>query len=175
MRHPPGYYAALNEGEVAALAAQSVQEYEERLTYLALAAIQPEPTLQQALSGPDADEWREAIEYELSQLEKLGTWEIVNAPDRVNLIPCHYVLATKCGPNGEKLKLCTRLVANRQRQKFGVNYYNMFAPTSNMTTIRAVLTMAAKLDWEVHQVDIKSVYLYAELKEDIYMRPHLDT
>lgn len=35
--------------------------------------------------------------------------------------------------------------------------------------------MATKLDWEVHQVDIKSVYLYAELKEDIYMRPRLDT
>lgn len=39
-----------------------------------------------------------------------------------------------------------------------------------MTTIRTVLTMAAHLDWQIHQVDIKSAYLYAELKEDIYMR-----
>jgi len=62
-------------------------------------------------------------------------------------------------------------VVNGQRQKFGIDYFDTFAPTSNMTTIRAVLTMAAKLDWEVHQVDIKSAYLYAELKEDIYMRP----
>jgi hypothetical protein len=161
----------LNEGEIATLAAQSAG-YEEQITHLyAQAAVQPEPTLQQALSGPDAEEWREAIEYELSQLEKLGTWELVDAPDCANLIPCHYVLATKRGPNGEKLKLHARLVANGQRQKFGVDYFDTFAPTSNMTTIRAVLTMAAKLDWEVHQVDIKSAYLYAELKEDIYMRP----
>ena len=26
------------------------------------------------------------------------------------------------------------------------------------------------LDWEIHQVDIKSAYLYAEIKETIYMR-----
>jgi len=30
--------------------------------------------------------------------------------------------------------------------------------------------MAAQRDWEIHQVDIKSAYLYAELKEEIYMR-----
>jgi hypothetical protein len=141
------------------------------LTWYAMAAAEEEPTLQQALDGPDASEWQEAIDYELGQLKKLGTWEIVNAPDSVNLIPCHYVLATKRGPNSEKLKLCARPIANGQRQKFGIDYFDTFAPTSNMMTIRAVLSMAAKLDWEVHQVDIKSAYLYAELKEDIYMCP----
>jgi hypothetical protein len=180
-RPPPGYYASLHEGEIAALAMEPQPHLEASelphdgsdgpLTWYAMAAAEAEPSLQQALNGPDASEWQEAIDYELGQLEKLGTWEIVNAPDRVNLIPCHYVLATKRGPNGEKLKLRARLVANGQHQKFGVDYFDTFAPTSNMTTIRAVLSMAAKLDWEVHQVDIKSAYLYAELKEDIYMRP----
>jgi len=46
----------------------------------------------------------------------------------------------------------------------------MFAPTSNMSTIRTVLAMAAQQDWEIHQIDIKSAYLHAEIKEDIYMR-----
>jgi hypothetical protein len=178
-RPPPGYYASLHEGEVAALAMEPqlvVSEVPDDgsdgpLTWYAMAATEAEPTLQQALNGPDASEWQEAIDYELGQLEKLGMWEIVDAPDHVNLIPCHYVLATKRGPNGEKLKLRAWLVANAQRQKFGIDYFDTFAPTSNMTTICAVLSMAAKLDWEIHQVDIKSAYLYAELKEDIYMRP----
>ena len=136
----------------------------------ALAAAEPEPTLQQALNGPDAVEWQEAIDYEISQLEKLRAWEIVDAPPRVNIIPCHYVLAMKRGPNGEKLKLRARLVANGQRQKEGLDYSETFAPTSNMSTIRAVLTMAAQNDWEIHQVDIKSAYLNAPLRDDIYMR-----
>jgi hypothetical protein len=39
-----------------------------------------------------------------------------------------------------------------------------------MASIRTVLTMAAQRDWEIHQVDIKSAYLHAEVKEEIYMR-----
>jgi hypothetical protein len=136
----------------------------------AFATAEPEPTLQQALNGPDAVEWQEAIDYEISQLEKLGAWEIVDAPKNVNIIPCHYVLATKRGPDGEKLKLRARLVANGQRQQYGLDYSETFAPTSNMATIRTVLAMAAQNDWEIHQIDIKSAYLNATLRDDIYMR-----
>lgn len=96
-------------------------------------------------------------------------WEVIDAPVGVNLIPYYYVLATKHGPNSEKLKLRARLVANSQHQKYGIDYHEMFAPTSHMTTIHTVLAMAAQLDWEIHQVNIKSAYLYAELKEDIFM------
>jgi hypothetical protein len=39
-----------------------------------------------------------------------------------------------------------------------------------MPTICTILAMATQKDWEVQQVDIKSAYLHAEIKEDIYMR-----
>jgi hypothetical protein len=39
-----------------------------------------------------------------------------------------------------------------------------------MTTIRTVFTIAAHRDWEIHQVDIKSTYLNAALKDTIYMQ-----
>jgi hypothetical protein len=39
-----------------------------------------------------------------------------------------------------------------------------------MTTIHTILTIAAHRDWEIHQVDIKSTYLNATLKDTIYMR-----
>jgi len=173
--YPPGYYASLNEGESVNLAIDLAETdlLDKSITHhMALAAAVPEPTLQQALNGPDGIEWQEAIDYEISQLEKLGTWEIVNAPSQhANIIPCHFVLATKRGPNGEKLKLHARLVANGQCQKYGVDFFDTFAPTSNMATIRTILGMAAQRDWEIHQVDIKSAYLYAELKEEIHARP----
>src|SRR5258706_12298104 len=138
--------------------------------HFALAAAQAEPTLKEALSGPDAQEWQAAIDYEIGQLEKLGAWKIVDPPRASNIIPCHFVLATKRGPDGEKLKLRARLVANGQRQKEGIDYTETFAPTTNMATIRTILATAAQCDWEIHQVDIKSVYLNAELCDDIYMR-----
>jgi hypothetical protein len=79
-------------------------------------------------------------------------------------------LATKCGVDGEKLKLRARLVANGQRQQYGLDYIETFAPTTNMTTIRTVLTITAHRDWEIHQIDIKSAYLNTALKDTIYMR-----
>jgi hypothetical protein len=187
---PPGFYKALNEGQRASVAVANLLDEseldlidEESLTcqssptsstspiHSALAAAEPEPTLQQALNGPDAIEWQEAIDYEISQLEKLNAWEIVDPPLHGNIIPCHYVLVTKHGPSGEKLKLCARLVANGQRQQYRLDYSEMFAPTSSMSTIRTVLTVAAQRDWEIDQVDIKSAYLHAKVKEVIYMRP----
>lgn len=39
-----------------------------------------------------------------------------------------------------------------------------------MATIQRIKRVAAQQDWEIHQVDIKSAYLHAEIKEDIYMR-----
>ena len=168
VRPPAGYYRDLEQGRVE-LAAMADNLLESNLHW-ALATAEPEPTLKEALTGPDAEEWYDALDYEIGQLEKLGAWEIVKPPPRVNIIPSHYVLVTKRGLNREKLKLRARLVANGQHQKYGLDYSETFAPTTNMSTIRVILTMAVRQNWEIHQVDIKSAYLNAELHEDIYMR-----
>jgi hypothetical protein len=169
-RQPPGYYRTLNEGQTASIATElEPEDVEHSSIHWALAAAEAEPTLREALSGPDGPEWQEAVDYEISQLEKLRAWEVVTPPRNANIIPCHFVLATKRGPEGEKLKLRARLVANGQRQKHGLDYSETFAPTTNMTTIRAVLSIAAHRDWEIHQIDVKSAYLNAELHDDIYM------
>jgi hypothetical protein len=171
IRPPIGYYKTLNEGESASIVIIPEEDREDtQLIHWALAAALPKPTLQQALNSPDAVEWQEAIDYELSQLEKLEAWEVVDVPRHANIIPCHYVLATKRSLDSEKLKLHARLVANGQRQKHGLDYSETFTPTTNMPTIRTVLAMATQKDWEVQQVDIKSAYLHTEIKEDIYMR-----
>lgn len=92
VRPPAGFYKALNEGERASAAITEVLEEdlkENQDTYHALAAAEPEPTLQEALSRPDAVEWQEAIDYKIGQLEKLRTWEITDLPKGANIIPYH--------------------------------------------------------------------------------------
>jgi hypothetical protein len=141
VRPTTGYYRALHKGEGATPA--SVEEIgEENQTHWAATTAEVEPTLKEALNGPDGAEWQTAIDYEIGQLEKLGVWRIVNPPPCANIIPSHFVLATKRSADGEKLKLQARLVANGQRQQYGLDYIETFAPTTNMTTIRTVLTIA---------------------------------
>jgi Reverse transcriptase (RNA-dependent DNA polymerase) len=66
-----------------------------------------------------------------------------------------------------------RLVAQGNYQIEGVNVFDTFAPVARLTSIRTVLALAAHLDWEIHQVDVRSVYLYGELTPDevIYLKP----
>ena len=37
-------------------------------------------TLDEALCGPNAEWWQAALEYEISQLEKIGTWVVEDLP-----------------------------------------------------------------------------------------------
>jgi hypothetical protein len=52
-------------------------------------------TLDEALQGPNAKKWQEALEYEICQLEKLGTWKVVDLPQGQNAIPCSKVMRVK--------------------------------------------------------------------------------
>jgi hypothetical protein len=114
VRPATGYYHALHEGKGATSA--SIEEIgEENQTHWAAAAAKVKPTLKEALNGPDGAEWQTAIDYEIGQLEKLGIWRIVDPPPHANIILSHFVLATKRGADGEKLKFRAHLVANCQR------------------------------------------------------------
>jgi hypothetical protein len=67
-------------------------------------------------------------------------------PISANIILNDFVLVTKCGADGEKLKLQAHLVANGQRQQYGLDYLETFTPTTNMTTICTIITIAAHCD-----------------------------
>ena len=61
-------------------------------------------TLTQALTSPDAQQWKEAYQIELDQLRKLHTWDIVECTCNKPIIPCSYVFKVKLGPTSEILK-----------------------------------------------------------------------
>ena len=61
-------------------------------------------------------------------------------------------------------KLKTRLVARGFTQTYGLDYQETFAPVAKLNTIRFLLSVAANLDWPLHQKDIKNALLNGELK-----------
>ena len=52
----------------------------------------------------------------------------------------------------------------------GVDFNETFAPVVRLETIRAILALAVKEDWEIQQMDVKGAYLNGNLKEEIYMK-----
>jgi hypothetical protein len=62
-----------------------------------------------------------------------------------------------------------RLVIKGFLQRHGIDYNEIFAPVLRMEVLRLLLTIAAMLDFEIRQMDVKTAFLKGFLDEEIYM------
>src|SRR6267154_3096674 len=127
-------------------------------------------TLSEAKSSADWHKWEGAIDAELTQLNKMGTWELIDPPEDQKIIGNKWVLVKKTNKEGEVVKYKARLVAKGYSQIPGMDYTDTFSPVIHLETIRSVMSTAAILDWEIQQMDVKGVYLNGILKEEVYMK-----
>jgi hypothetical protein len=66
-------------------------------------------------------------------------------------------------------KYKARLMAKGYTQKEGEDFFDTYSPVSRLTTIHALLTLAASHGLLIHQMDVKATFLNGELEEEIYM------
>jgi hypothetical protein len=60
-------------------------------------------------------------------------------------------------------------VAKGYTQKEEEYYFDTYSLVARLTTIRALLSLAASHGLLVHQMDVKTIFLNGELEEEIYM------
>ena len=132
---------------------------------------EPEPrTYKEAVSGPNAALWRASMDEEFDSLVKNGTWELVPRPGNRNIIGGMWAFKHKKDGKGVVIRYKSRYVARGDQQKAGADFNDVFAPVVDRVSLRAVLALAARNDWEIEQMDVKTAYLYATLDTETYMR-----
>ena len=89
----------------------------------------------------------------------------------MRLIKSKYVYRIKKDWTGKVVKRKSRLVVQGFSQVEGVDYEETFAPVSKVTTFRLMLALSRVLKLKIHQLDVDSAFLYADLDEDVYMTP----
>lgn len=126
-------------------------------------------TWKQVLRSPDKHRWLKAADEELSSLIGMETWKLVPRPARRKVIKSKWVFKIKRDANNCAIKLKARLVAMGYSQEKGIDYNEVFAPTTRLETLRLVLTLMASRKWKGRQVDFKAAFLNGRLDEVIYM------
>ena len=111
----------------------------------------------------------EAMQDEMSSLKKNNTYELVELPKGRKVFKNKWVFKLKRDDSGKLIKHKARLVVKGFAHMKGIDFDEIFSPVVKMTSIRVVLRLAASMDLELEQMDVKSAFLHCDLKEEIYM------
>lgn len=91
-------------------------------------------TYKEAMSRPNADQWKEAMDNEMKSMRENNV-DIVSRPSNQNVVGSRWVFCEKTTPEGQP-KLKARLVAQGFTQKNEVDYFTTFAPVVPIDFIR---------------------------------------
>ncbi|XP_021751608.1 uncharacterized protein LOC110717256 [Chenopodium quinoa] len=116
------------------------------------------------------DGWREAMQKEISALEKNKTWVMEELPPGKKALGCRWVYKVKLNSDGTIERLKAHLVIFGNHQVEGIDYNETFAPVAKMVTVRAFLAVASAKNWELHQMDVHNAFLHGDLDEEVYMK-----
>jgi hypothetical protein len=97
------------------------------------------------------------------------TWDVTDLPSGRKAIGCKWVFKRKKDAEGNVARYKARLCAKVFSQVHGIDYNETFSPVAKLQAIRTVLALAAKLDLELQQMDVRTAYLNSGLKETIFM------
>nr|GEU62875.1 hypothetical protein [Tanacetum cinerariifolium] len=113
--------------------------------------------------------WIEAMQEELNEFERLEVWELIPRPDKIMVITLKWIYKVKLDELEGILKNKARLVARGYRQEEGIDFEESFALVARLEAIRIFVAYAAHKNMVVYQMDVKTVFLNGNLREEVYV------
>ncbi|GJT97797.1 retrovirus-related pol polyprotein from transposon TNT 1-94 [Tanacetum coccineum] len=129
----------------------------------------PEVFSDQSSSSDSIHIIMEAMQEELNEFERLKVWELVPRPEKVMVITLKWIYKVKLDELGGILKNKAQLVARGYHQEEGIDFEESFAPVARLEAIRIFLAFAAHINMVIYQMDVKTVFLNGNLREEVYV------
>lgn len=121
------------------------------------------------LKSEQKEQWFRAMQDEMESLYDNHTFDLVKLPKGKKALKNRWVYRLKQEEHSSNPRYKARLVVKGFNQRKGVDFSEIFSPVVKMSSIRVVLGLAAILDLEVEQMDVKTAFLHGNLEEEIYM------
>ncbi|CAI7929240.1 unnamed protein product [Closterium sp. NIES-54] len=123
----------------------------------------------EAVSGPCASYWIAAEEAEMASYRSTDTYVDAVPPREMNVVSGMWIYKVN-RPPGSPPGFKARYVARGFSKCEGLDYFQTFAPTLKMTTLRVLLHIAAQRDYDLHSLDFSIAFLQGSLHEQIWLR-----
>ena len=128
---------------------------------------------EEAMTSPQVSEWKSAMQKEINSLCTNEAWDVVTRGGRV--VGARWVNTVKLDNHNNVVKYKAIYVAKGFAQRWGIDYDQTFAPTARLSTIRVLLQMCVQYDLIIlHQMDVSSAYLNADIDVDLYIEQPKD-
>ena len=130
-------------------------------------------TYKAAMMGVDRKQWEAAMKAEIDGCVAQGTWTLVKRselPAGANIIPVKWVYKIKTDENGTISKYKARITPKGFKQRYGVDFFEVFAHTGKYKSLRVLLSLVASRDMELRQLDVPQAFTRAKLDEEVYMQ-----
>ena len=109
------------------------------------------------------------MKEELDTLSKNHTWDLVTLPPGKSVVGCKWIYKIKTHSNGSIERYKTCLIVKSFTQDYGVDYEETFTLVARISSIRALLAVAAASKLDIFQMDVKNAFLNGNLSEEVYM------
>jgi hypothetical protein len=87
---------------------------------------------------------------EYNSIMKNDVWEVVPRPEGKSVVTSKWLYKLKHVADGSIEKYKARFMAWGFSQVEGVDYDETFVPVAQYTSIRVVISIAAKMGWKIH-------------------------
>ena len=124
----------------------------------------------EAKSRPDAEEWLEAWEKEVSSIETIGEMEFIDVnevPCGEQVIPVKVLFKRKYDNLIKEFKYKVRIVARGDLQREVEE--SLYSPVAAAEIIKLLLMMSVRKDWLMKQADVATAFLNGRNKRYVYI------
>jgi hypothetical protein len=126
----------------------------------------------EALDSALAEEWLAAMHDKLKYIQEMGVYTLVPraaVPTGRKVMRGKFVFRTKHDFMGAVSRYKARYVLLGHQMIYGKDYTKTTSPTARAESLRILFHLAAALDFELTQIDVKTAYLYSAIDETTWM------
>jgi histone deacetylase 1/2 len=129
-----------------------------------------DPTTQgKAYESACAQEWENAEIEEMASIYQHNVGTLVRREKSMNVLGSRFVYKSKRKPDGTIYRWKARLVCQGFKQIEGIDFHETFSSQARLPSIKLLLFLVNLYDLDLFSFDIKTFFLYGDMKEDVFM------